>query len=278
MKRFWTFVILATFAFIAAAQLTKPNGGGGGGGPSLTAGTDYVQPGLGTTYALAVATACNASATAKLIPLTNSFYDFVQCDGSSWDHFLNGHLATPPVDGDFAWVNQGGATVTTTNGGIFLLAPTTAGNSIRIRKTAAPSKPWTRTMAFIPLLHHDSTPYVGLAVRESSSGKLITLTIGEAVGGHFTVSLINWTNETTFSAYTFQQQENLQLGPHAWFRVANDGSNNLVWSISTDSVNFLQVASVSDTAFFSVAPDEVGFIANSASTSATAGITVLSWE
>lgn len=271
-------VLAICISVVLAAQLTKPNGGGGGGGSSLVAGTDYARPAQSGTFANLPT--CDNTTNTVFYRFTNSFYDgaFCPADGSDWQYFLNGRTVTPPVNGNFSWVNQGGATVTTTNGGVFLLAPTASGNNIRMRCETAPAKPWTRTIDFVPLLHTASTPYVGLAVRDSTSGKLITMTIGELSGSVYTMSLINWTNETTFSAYSHQQLVKATIGKTAQFSVANNGSNNLVWSYSNDGVNLETWTTFGDTAFLSAAPNQVCFIANSSSTSNTAGITVLSWN
>lgn len=224
------------------------------------------------------AATCGATETGRIGIATNSFYNYARCSGSAWQWFLNGRMITLPVDGNFSWVNQGSATVTTTNGGIFLLAPTASGNNIRMRCETAPAKPWTRTMDFVPLLHTASTPYVGLAVRDSVSGELITMTIGELTGTTYTLSLINWTNVTTFSSYSVQQHVKATIGKTAQFSVANNGSNNLVWSYSNDGVNLETWQTFGDTAFLDNVPNQVCFIANSSSTSNTAGITVLSWQ
>src|SRR6266446_5233542 len=56
---------------------------------------------------------------------------------------------TAPVDGDYAWINQGGASVTVNaNGSICLYAPAT-GDSLRVRKKAAPATPYTMTAGFM---------------------------------------------------------------------------------------------------------------------------------
>lgn len=206
----------------------------------------------------------------------NSFYA-LRDSGSAMAPWGPIFPMTQPVDGNFAWVNQGGASVATTNGGVFLSAPATAGNSLRIRKKTAPATPWTATAHFIPLMHYSTNPFCGICVRESSTGKVITFTIGELSGGQFTISLINWTNETTFSSYTFQQQPNVNLGPDFCYLV-NDNGTNLIWSFSNDGINPIVLSSLSRTAFMAGGPDEVGFFCNAGNASNNAGLTLLSWK
>lgn len=58
---------------------------------------------------------------------------------------------TPPVFGDFSWVDQGSATATQTSDGFFISIPT-GGNSDLSRKFChpLPASPWTVIMAYIP--------------------------------------------------------------------------------------------------------------------------------
>ncbi len=81
---------------------------------------------------------------------------------------------TPPVDGDFSWINQGGASVDTTNGAIYLSGPANASTGWRIRKQAI-TAPYVITVGFIPDLLRVSAERLAVIWRQSSDGKLITM-------------------------------------------------------------------------------------------------------
>ena len=187
---------------------------------------------------------------------------------------------TAPVDADFAWINQGGASVSTTNGGIFLNAPVGAGNNQRIRKKAAPATPYTVSIGFIPMLYPASYSSVGLAWRQSSDGKLVTLRFyfdGTTNVGHIQIALSKWTSASVFSANYFDSNffGSLVGGPCLWARFADDGASRAVY-ISNDGINWMLLHAVARTDFLTA--DEVGFFAETNQTAGAAGINLLSWK
>jgi hypothetical protein len=173
---------------------------------------------------------------------------------------------TPPVDGDFAWVNQGGASVATDGVGIYLLGPAASGINLRIRKKSAPGTPYTITAGFV--LNGPGTA-CGLCWRQSSDGKLILFE-------YFANALIiaKYTNETTFSANYLNNSASNLVGTCLWFRMTDNGINRIC-SVSMDGFHFIQVHSVGRTDFLTA--DEIGFWVN-ATTSFNVGMTLLSWQ
>ena len=95
---------------------------------------------------------------------------------STWANFGPITQLTAPVDGDYAWINQGSSTVTDSGGGIYLYTPAASGNSLRIRKKSAPSTPYTITAGFMPniIMGTAAGGGFGLCFRQSSDGKLAT--------------------------------------------------------------------------------------------------------
>ncbi len=180
---------------------------------------------------------------------------------------------TEPVDGDFAWVNQGGASVVTTNGGIHLNAPASGSNSLRIRTKSAPSTPYTITMAFIPKIYQESAHMCGLVFRQSSDGKCVIFGLNFNTTDKWRFLGEKWNSPTSFnSAYT--TPENPLLTNTWFFRIADDGSNRIM-SFSYDGQNFMTMHTVGRTDFLTA--DQVGFFADSANASHDCGITILSW-
>ena len=86
------------------------------------------------------------------------------------------HRFTPPVIGDFTWVNQGTATVTDRKGMAVLETPSVAsGENLRLLVKSAPATPYEITvamMAFGPIYTtSNAIPQFGFCCRESSFGQ-----------------------------------------------------------------------------------------------------------
>src|SRR5262245_12386964 len=71
--------------------------------------------------------------------------------GSAYRYNGPFQVSKPPNNGDFSWVNQGSATVVTTNGAIYLEDPASASGGLRIRTKTQPSTPYSVNMGFYHL-------------------------------------------------------------------------------------------------------------------------------
>lgn len=180
---------------------------------------------------------------------------------------------TPPVDGDFAWINQGSASVTSSIGGLFLRGPAGGSLNWRIRKKSAPSTPYTVTVAFFAHVVGDSTQQAGIGWRQSSDGKLVWFGVQNT--GIFNVA--KYTNATTLSAgYANADNDASTIkSPMAFLRIADDGSNRIC-SYSADGANFIQYHSIGRTDFLT--GDEVFFAVNTQNSGVDVGMTLMSWE
>lgn len=196
--------------------------------------------------------------------------------GAAWAAFGPIFPLTTPIDSQFAWVNQGGASVIATSDYIHLSAPASGTANLRIRKKAAPTAPYKITMRFSPLFWVGAASAVscGPLWRESSSGKLISMSYQwtGSTPGPTVIGIYKWTNETTFSA-TYVQITALHQQTFC-FRMEDDNTNR-IFSYSTDGFNFFTVHSVGRTDF--ITANEVGFYVSSDHASNPAGMTVYSW-
>lgn len=185
---------------------------------------------------------------------------------------------TPPVDGDFAWINQGGASITATTvqgaAGLFLIAPANAAENIRLRKKAAPATPYSITAAILTRLPGavNNNDHCGIAFRQSSDGKLALWCMTPTQ----TLRSFKYTSPTVFSAtystsITFMRESQALI----WLRITDDGTNRIC-SVSSDGKNFQVIHSVGRTDFLTA--DEVGFYCNSKNNLGDVGATLLSWE
>lgn len=213
-----------------------------------------------------------AGTAGRLFLPTNSFYQF-RDSGSVWVPWGPIFPMTPPVDGDFSWVNQGSATVVTTNGGIYLQDPGTSGGNWRLRVKSAPSTPYMITVAVLPNFIDDNSQRVAVGFRQSSDGKLALFVIQADGGGRFYSQ--KWNSPSSFNSnYAGSPAEiNANTGPF-FLRIADNGTNRIL-SASRDGQNFIQFHSVGRTDFLTA--DQVCFGVDSVVTTYACGMTLLSW-
>jgi hypothetical protein len=182
---------------------------------------------------------------------------------------------TTPVDGDFAWTNQGGASVTVNaNGGIYLLDPAGAGNNIRIRDKNVPSAPYTITACFIPLTLGVDFGSCGLCLHNGTG----VLVFGPVTGDTLTdwkLESSDFTNVTTFSAFNVQIGSFVGAnGSPVWLRITDDNANRIL-SFSYDGYNFTTVLTEARTTF--ITPTKIGFFVNGTNATWPCATTLLSW-
>lgn len=184
-------------------------------------------------------------------------------------------LTDPAIAAPTTWINQGGASVVTTNGGIALIDPTVDSSvNYRIRKKAAPSTPYTITAAFLaPRISIDFTS-CGIGWRQSSDGKLVLArTIYIASLGGWVINVLKASDPTTDVA----SYVSALFAPPAlvWLRIVDNGTNRIV-SYSVDGVNFVTIHTVGRTDYLTA--DEVLFCVCTRNASYPMAMTLLSWK
>lgn len=191
--------------------------------------------------------------------------------GSGSGQFLVSPIFTPtvPVSGDFAWINQGGASVTTIGNTIYLDAPYDSTN-VRIRKKTAPATPYTITAAFIPHLPRQNFCRVGLVFRESGSGKLKTFAMVWNAAPYF--HLDAWNSPTSINSTT---ASGLVYTEHVCFMQISDDGTDRKYRTSNDGVHWWQWYTETRTTFLTA--DEVGFFVSSEASGYDAGMLLTSW-
>lgn len=188
---------------------------------------------------------------------------------------LNHAPVTAPVDGDFAWINQGGASITATGSRLFLRGPAGTGVNLRIRKKAAPSTPYTITAGFLPAALAFTTQSMGLCFRQSSDGKLATFTL-TCTTGAYQFQPLKYTSATVFSAaYTGARSFFTPGLGMLWFRIADNGTNRIL-SYSADGDNFIAFHTIGRTDFLTA--DEVGWYVDEETNVYDCGMTLVSWK
>jgi len=178
-----------------------------------------------------------------------------------------------PNNGDFAWINQGGASVDTAYGGIQLSAPAGAGRNWRIRKKAAPATPYTITAKFAVLGKDAVDASAGLLFRQSSDGKLAIFSYETEYQCPFSWK---WTDPSTFSAFYGSTDWRFSSQPTVWiFRIADDGANRIC-SFSPDGQHWITFHSVGRADFLTA--DEIGFGIDANDVTYRTDMILFSWE
>lgn len=240
----------------------------------LTAGAiDQIRADLVTVGAYAALPSPGSNRTGDIFVPTDSFYDIIRYNGSTWDHFRNGHLMTLPIDSNYTWDNTGNGTITTTNGGIVGISRQAISSTLQARYKTAPSTPYTITIAFLPHYLQTSNSQIGLAFRDSSSGKLATG--GVSYNSGWNMRFGKWTTTSSFSAdySSIGIPPLLVHGPLTWLRAADDGTNR-IFSVSSNGVTWSTVHSVGRTDFLTA--NQVAFYWGDANQDV--GLTLLHWK
>jgi hypothetical protein len=254
------YICLATDTW-TGPLLTPPGGGGGGGTGNSTStgavGSEPASPASGDLY------------------FQNNGFAISRYSGSAWTPWGPNFMFTAPISGDFSWVNQGSASVDTTNGGVYLEAPAAAGENVRARVKTAPATPYTITLGFIPgaIPPPTSVSNMGLTFRETGTGELATCALGFTGGGVYQLFSYKFTSPTVFSATYINTA--YMMTPIVWLRMTDDGSNRKC-AFSGDGQHFIEYHSVARTDFLTA--DQVGYYVNAAQNTRAVGMTVLSWK
>jgi hypothetical protein len=183
-----------------------------------------------------------------------------------------------PVDANFSWVNQGGATSTQLATAVYLYGPPTAPDSLRIRqKSIANTSTGVISIAFLPN-SADSTAAasLGIVLRESGTSKVLVLryacgTVNPGLGLYVTYGP-SATSLTTNPLVAYYMPPT-----PVWMRVSISGSN-YVFAISADGTSWLDVKTLAKTTPFTTAADQWGFFVDAPSSNSGIGMTLLSFS
>jgi len=201
-------------------------------------------------------------------PYTHAVYE-----GGAWKYFVGGFRCIPPVDSDFAWANQGTATVAGTWGGVYLDVPPVSGQNIRVRKKAAPATPYTISVAFVANLPAVNFSTVHLGFRKSDDGQIKHLRYGWFNAWHMDRA----TGTPTSDAGAGATIDPWDLYRPVHLRISDDGTN-IVYSWSHDGRVWFTV--VSEARAFAFTPNEIfwGVDNRYAAGSHTVGAYLIHWQ
>lgn len=170
-------------------------------------------------------------------------------------------VTVPPAFGTWTQVNFGTSTVNQNTGGIYINPALSASTNLRILALAILTPPYTLTARIRFACNKSGGGHTGIGWRQSTSGKLVMMSLGADGSGPGTFYGFNkWNSATSFSAnytaaYFSGGGQNVQ-----YFRITDSGGNFTVF-YSFDGFNWQQLGTAqSRTDFLTVSgPDQYIF-------------------
>lgn len=252
----------------AGSFYSSPPTGGGGGGASVTQ----------AAYA-----SCGTGSAAGDICVTTDGPLWRVWDGSAWDDYLPGYGAvTPPVCGDFSWVNQGAATCDNVGGVMRATAPASAGNVYHLLVESTPGSSWTADAVISYPPRYAASMAVSLVARDATGGDFIEAFHSNFDNAAAEWTIQRWTNATTFSACAsgcgVVDQTNRAIGGSGTLRVRlSSNGTTLTYSAITPDGR-VQVLETETIATFVGTVDQVGIGIRTYGATIAAPFTVLHWS
>lgn len=167
-------------------------------------------------------------------------------NGSTWDYFAYGCPVTPPSNSGWTWGNQGTATVTAAQGGLYIEDPTQySAETIRFYYKSVPAIPYTCIMAFVPCYQPQGNfPQVGIMITDNTPSHLKGQTMTVRSGNPY-FSIYHWTAYSTFSTTPLAAQSPVGYTPTlVWLKLVNLGSGGSpakrIYYYSPNGINWMQ--------------------------------------
>lgn len=191
-------------------------------------------------------------------------------------------LSRTPLD-QSTWTstNLGGATVTQANGVVRMFAGSAGGENLRIRSGPAPVTPFTIRAGLMPNpMYHLDFQLGGVCLRESSTGKVVSLFFQTQGLLRQTFSFRKNTNATTLSSSGASNILGWSGTPiYMWMQDAGPGGN-ITLSYGFDGLLPNAVALLNEPrgTFFTVGPDQVGIVIMNFGSGDNMGVSYVSWD
>lgn len=177
-------------------------------------------------------------------------------DGSTWVPYSTSVIMRKPVLADYTAVNAASSSIADSGAGLYL-RNAAAETGVNAYVVSAPGTPYALVarMAGYAEIQSSKAPGFGICFRNSSSGKIEMLQVGNASGAP-ELSVGFWTSATVFSSAIAAAKPFVLIGEPIWLAIADDGVNK-EFAFSPDGVNWETIFSESRTANFTA--NQIGF-------------------
>lgn len=195
-------------------------------------------------------------------------------DGTGWVPYSLSAQMRKPVLADYTAVNAAGSAIADSAAGI-RLRNAAAETGVNAYVIAAPAAPYTLIvrLAGYAQMNGSNTPGFGVCFRNSSSGKIEMLQVGNSNG--VAIGVDYWTDATTFSSAIAAAKGFVISSDGIWLALQDDGVNkSFAWSV--DGVNFETVFSEVRTANFTA--NQIGFCIRTDSAALIVASILKSWR
>jgi hypothetical protein len=183
-------------------------------------------------------------------------------NGSAWETVWAGTLGalTKPPSAGWSTTTLGSATEAADLDGRLLTVPSAAGTNWRLayRSLAATSNYTAAAYLDKSIKPVSNAHHSGLVLRESSSGKLISMGLGydTGFGAGTAFYVMKWTSPTVFSATFYQVLWYQGDGTPQWWRFRDDGTNRY-YECSANGVDWITLGSETRITFMTA--DQIGY-------------------
>jgi len=144
-------------------------------------------------------------------------------------------ILVPPIAANFLWVNQGTATITNTNGALFLKAPALAGDSCRLQIRAVGSNT-SVTIGLLPSMIYTNYNNLVFGFYNSNNGRMVTIYFSPRGASTPYIAVARWNSPTSWASDL--KYYNIPFGNNMLFFQASFSGNTLTFSWSSDGQNF----------------------------------------
>ena len=252
----------------------------------------YIVRGADGTYSLANVTGGltpgTFTNTTIVVDASGIITSITSGSGGGGSTVIPQNTFTPPVDADYSWVNQNGATVDTaqTPGGIYLEQVTNniATDNLFGRLKAIPAAPYTVMIAFqanyTPPTTGNADDVIrgGIVLRDSGNGKMVSFDINEWTGSaDVRLQIIAWNSATSVNGNVKSQIYGVSV-PIMWLAIQDDNAGNRNYLISSNGYKWNKWYTEASNNF--ITPDQIGFFlaAGTGTAGYAYGMWLLSWQ
>jgi len=222
--------------------------------------------------ATGVYSAIPAAAIAGRVYLPSDSYHVSRDTGAAWAHWGPVFPMTPPpVVGDWAWVNQGTATITQSGSGLWMYAPAEATDHFHLLVRAAPATPYSVILHVNVIPMHYNYPQAFYGWRQSADGKIA----GFVEYSQTSIPVITSSKGDATPKITANYSAANCLLYIEWIKFEDTGVNRII-SYGLDGINWIQLHSVARADY--IVGDQICWGIGARNATYPFGALLLSWK